>query len=279
MRGAVARGALKWKYREALRREEPAVVEDALGFRFVLYPYERPQALALLAREHDRALFQAMARLVRPGDVVFDVGAHMGEISVLAARLCGPQGKVFAFEPAPESCARFRENLPLNGCENIFLQPVAVCERTGAVTLNVFPAMYSAWSSLGRPVYAGADGVPVAASTPIEVAATTLDEFCAAQGIERIDFLKVDVEGYEHAVFAGAARLLGEWRVDAICFEISQVPLKGAGRTARDVFATLERAGYAAYRFDEETGRFEGPARDSEELWTNYFASWKDMRK
>ena len=278
MRGAVKRGALEWKYREALRHEGPAVVEDSFGFRFVLQLYERPQALELLERAHDRALFAAMRRLIRAGDVVFDVGAHVGEISVPAARLCGAQGKVYAFEPAEGSCARFVENTALNGCENIFLQRTAVGEHTGTVTMNVFPAAYSAWSSRGEPVYAGADGVPVSKSTRVDVPCTTLDEFCAAQQIARIHFLKVDVEGYERDVFRGAARLLKERKIDFICFEISQIPLKGAGRTAREVFETLEATGYAAYRFEERNETFDGPVRDSEEFWTNYFASYKNLR-
>ena len=248
------------------------VVEDALGFKFVLYPFDRLHEKLLLERAYDRELFAAMSLLIRPGDVVFDVGAHIGEISVLAARLCGPQGKVFAFEPVPESCARFRENVALNGCENIFLQPVAVAEYTGTVTMNVFPSQYSAWNSRGRPVYTDVEGVPVE-STPIEVPATTLDEFRATHGIERIQFLKVDVEGHEHAVFGGAARLLGERDVDTICFEISQIPLQGAGRTAREIFEILESHKYSVYRFDERSERFTGPVRDSTEVWTNYFAA------
>ncbi len=277
VRGAAQRGALKWKYRDALDGRAPAVVEDALGFKFVLSPEEQPQALALLEREHDRTLFAAMKKLVRPGDMVFDVGAHVGELSVPLARLCGPHGKVIAFEPIAESCAQFRENIQLNECENVTLHASAVGEHTGTVRMNVFPAAYSAWNSQGRPVYAGADGVPAAMSTPVNVPCTTLDEFCAAHGISRIHFLKVDVEGYERDVFQGAARLLGERRIDTICFEISQIPLRGAGRSAREVFQTLEGAGYAAFGFDETSGAFKGPVHDSEEFWTEYFASWKEM--
>ena len=132
---------------------------------------------------------------------------------------------------------------------------------------------------MGRPVYAGADGVPVASSTPMDVPCTTLDDFCAAREIARIHFLKVDVEGYERDVFRGAAGLLRERRIDFITFEISQIPLKGAGLTARETFAILEEHGYPSYRFDEQTERFEGPVKDSSEVWTNYFASWKELNR
>ncbi len=251
------------------------VAEDALGFRFILDPCDAAHQRILVEREYDRALFQAMKRLIRPGNVVFDVGAHVGEISVLAARLSQADGIVFAFEPVAESCARFRENVALNGCENISLHAVAVGERAGTVTMNVFPAAYSAWSSRGKPLYAGADGVPVAHSTAVDAPCVTLDEFCTAQEIPRIHFLKVDVEGYECDVFRGAARLLGERRIDLICFEISQIPLKGAGRTAREIFEILEGFNFLSYRFDERTNKFAGPVRDSAEAWTNYFAAAK----
>jgi FkbM family methyltransferase len=279
LRGAVQRGALKWKYRKALNGGGPAVVEDALGFNFLLYPYDRANAIALLERAYDRSVFRAMQRLIRPGDIVFDVGAHIGEMSVLAARLCGPAGKVYAFEPVPDSCERIRENVALNAVQNIDVQPVAIGERTGTVGMNVFPAAYSGWNSLGQPVYAGSEGAPIATTASVEVPCTTLDEFCAAQEIARINFLKVDVEGYECEVFRGAARMLREQRIETICFEISQIPLKGAGRTAREVFLALETAGYTAYSYDEASGAFKGPVHDSDEFWTNYFASHKDMTK
>ena len=277
LRGVVKRGAVRWKYRAALNGGPAQVVEDALGFKFVLLPYERANAIVLLEREHDRALLRAMTRLIRPGDVIFDVGAHVGEISVPVARLCGPQGNVFAFEPAPESCARLRKNLELNDCSNVHVEQVALGERAGTVQLNVFPVAYSAWNSMGRPVYADGDGVPVASSTPVDVPSTTLDDFCTARAIARINFLKVDVEGCERDVFRGAARMLREKRIDHICFEISQIPLKGAGHTARETFTILEDYDYGSYRFDQLTERFEGPVKDSSEAWTNYFAAVSNL--
>jgi len=113
----------------------------------------------------------------------------------------------------------------------------------------------------------------------VDVLSQTLDDFCEAEGIARVNFLKVDVEGLELAVFQGAERLLRERCVDYQCFEISIEPLKGAGIDSRQVFAALETQGYQAYRYDELSRTFEGPVRDSSEYWSNFYASWKDLSR
>jgi hypothetical protein len=145
--------------------------------------------------------------------------------------------------------------------------------------MNLFGPQFAEWNTLGTPKMTGPDGKLVSPSQSVEVPSWTLDEFCNTERIERINFLKVDVEGFELSVFRGAERLLRERRVDYICFEISQEPLRGAGVESGKVFEALETLGYLAYRFDGRTGAFHGPVRDTAESWTNFFASWKDLSK
>lgn len=78
----------------------------ASGTRFVRGGYEPTQSAA----------FQ---RLITPGSVVFDVGAHVGYYSVLSSGLAGPSGKVFAFEPLPANLEYLRRHLKLNDCKNV----------------------------------------------------------------------------------------------------------------------------------------------------------------
>jgi hypothetical protein len=175
-------------------RDAPVILEDACRVRFILYPWDRPSARFYASRVEDRHNFKAMSVLIRPGDVVFDVGAYIGVYSVIASRLCLERGKVVAFEPVP--------------------------------------ATY---------------------------------------------FLRVDVEGFEKFVFRGAQQLLRNRRIDFICFEISQDPLKGAGVEAREVFTVLGDCGYSTYRFRWDGKGFDGPFDDSTDYWANYFASWRDL--
>ncbi|MGH9735924.1 MAG: FkbM family methyltransferase [Candidatus Acidiferrales bacterium] len=287
----ISRG--KWRIYQSRRREEKVdatqhrailahatpIVQDVGGVRFVLYPFDEPNLLELARHPADVAEFGAIPRLVRAGDVAFDVGANIGFYSVLLSRLCGLSGRVWAFEPVPDTYWRLRETLALNRCDNVSPVQAAVCDRQGDVRMNLFDPQHAEWNSMGVPVMDGRGATKASPSRSITVPACTLDEFCDSEKIERINFLKVDVEGFEMSVFAGAKRLLQEHRVDYICFEISRNPLKAAGFEARNVFETLETYGYFSYALEKTTGRFSGPLHDTSEDWTNFFASVTNLTR
>lgn len=266
--------------RVALARAQhnaPRIFTDACGFRFVFQPWMRDDAKPLLERRGTSGQWAAIAQLIEPGDTVFDVGAHAGRFSAFVDPLVGDTGRVFAFEPVPESYWMLRENLVLNRCTRVIATQAAVGRATGRATMHLFPRQFSSWNSLGRPTMKTMTGQRLVPIESVQVPCLSLDAFCTEQAIERIDFLKVDVEGFERDVFLGASRLLGQGRIGRICFEISQDPLKGAGLAARDVFETLERFGYGVYAFDDAANRFTGPCHNSDEYWANYYASTESL--
>lgn len=257
--------------------EAPILLQDSYNIRFILYPWDRPYIRNLLGRVSDEAQYKAMSLLIRPGEVVLDIGAHVGRYSVFMSRLVGPQGKVFAFEPVPDTYWRLRETLALNRCENVIAIQKAICDRVGTVTMNLFEPQYSEYNTMGQPLMPTHEGTRVAPSKSVTVPGDTLDHFCLIEDIGQINFLKIDVEGFEKFVLMGANRLLRKQCVDYICFEISQDPLKGAGVKAREIFELLEMHNYTIYQFDENSGAFCGPVHDSSEYWANYFASYLDL--
>ena len=264
--------------REALARATP-ILKDDHGVRFVLYPWDLPRALHFIHRNFDTADFRAISQLVQPGDIAFDIGANVGEYSVMLSRRCGASGRVWAFEPVPDTYWRLRETLALNRCGNVTPVRAAVGEKVGVVRMNLFEPQYSAWNTMGMPEMVTPQGNRVSPAKSVDVPSCTLDEFCHCEKIEKINFLKVDVEGFERSVFRGAAELLRERRVDCVCFEISQEPLRGASATSRSIFETLETFGYLAYRFDDANDSFHGPLQDTTEYWANFYASWIDLSK
>ena len=138
-----------------------------------------------------------LKRELKAGGVVYDVGANAGFFTLIAARLVGPAGRVFAFDPAPENCESISEQVELNGYAP-FCTAVqkAVGGKAGRATFS-FDASGSTTGHLG-----GAQG----GERSVEVEVTTLDDAAAAYGAPT--FIKLDVEGAEGDVMAGARRLL-----------------------------------------------------------------------
>jgi FkbM family methyltransferase len=141
---------------------------------------------------------------LRPGMVFWDVGAHVGEYTMIAAKAVGPSGEVHAFEANPVMAQILEENSALNGFENIRLNRCAVADSMGETEFQVRdePAV----SSL-RPQARGAGEPPPGLKRTIRVPAVTLDSYLKQSG-KTPDVVKVDVEGAERMVLSGASDLL-----------------------------------------------------------------------
>ena len=136
--------------------------------------------------------YDAFRRDIRPGDVVFDVGANLGAYTLLFAQWAGPEGRVFAFEPAPQPYQGLRQLLDANG-----------------ITSRVTPIQAAVSASEGTAVFfaSGTDGasriVDGAGEGTISVATVTIDAVCRREHVLP-RFIKVDAEGAELDVLRGA---------------------------------------------------------------------------
>ena len=131
---------------------------------------------------------------IEPDWTVVDVGAGMGDFTVHAGRLC-PRGRVYAFEPLPESFARLEEHLRVNGVRNASAFPEAIAAADGML------ALYTVTGLSGQHRTAG-DGSR-RSEVPIAVRATTLASAFERLVIARCDFLKIDCEGAEFEILLG----------------------------------------------------------------------------
>ena len=166
---------------------------------------------------------------LRPGDTFVDVGANIGYYSLLAAHLVGSTGKVIAFEPVGRLRARLERSVALNGFTNVNVRAELVDRAPGMVDLfEVNAGTNEGISSTVKPP---------PNSLRVAHAAVSLDQVFADSGT-RPSLMKVDVEGGEEAVFAGARRLLAAKDAPCLLFE-SFVP-------ERD-HAALEALGYRIY--------------------------------
>jgi FkbM family methyltransferase len=179
---------------------------------------------------------------LREGMTVFDVGANVGELTMLFSRFVGEPGGVHAFEPSGRAFERLETVCRAASLRNVRLNRLALAEGEGPVSLHVYDDDYLSWNTRAvRPLEDyGIDVKPLAVE---EVNAVTADLYCERNGVEEIDLLKVDVEGAEFQVLAGARRLLYERRVRCLTFEFGQTTFD-MGNSPDLIEAYLRDAGY-----------------------------------
>ena len=154
----------------------------------------------LLSARYEQETTTILKETLCPGMNVLDVGAHVGSHALLAARLVGPLGKVFAFEPSPDNFALLQKNVALNGYQNIVTIAKAVSDKTGVAMLHLSP------EGNDRNALQRLRSAPPGKS--VEVPTISLDDFLEEIGWPPIRLIKMDVEGAEPLVLKGMSRLL-----------------------------------------------------------------------
>ena len=152
---------------------------------------------------------EAMLRHVPAGGVFYDVGANLGFFALLGAHMTGPEGRVLAFEPAPDNAAAIRHNAEVNELLNVEVVEKAVAAAGGEGRLQVVEDQ--SWSKLEE--YGPHPGTEQVLDVPV----IALDEEISAGALPPPDVVKIDVEGAEIAVLEGMARTLAEHRPAIIC--------------------------------------------------------------
>ncbi|WGM31920.1 FkbM family methyltransferase [Brevundimonas sp. NIBR11] len=196
---------------------------------------------AFLLRDWVEPELRRLQRLLSPGDVFIDVGANVGLYALKAARLVGPTGRVLALEPGAEAYGHLTSNLALNAFDWAEAMKVAGSDRAGEAVLHHVP--------LGNDPQAFSLIANARADEGETVETVTLDSLVERCGLTRVDLIKIDVEGAEPLVIAGAKRMLATLRPSVI-FECN-AHINAGGETdaaAGQTWAMLAEAGYRFHR-------------------------------
>ncbi len=181
----------------------------------------------------EREGYDAYRAALHAGDLVFDVGAHLGTYAVLGARAVGPTGRVIAFEPVPGTRAALERHLRYNDvADRVTVRDAACSDTPGMLTLHIVDEV------------ADAEASPVAraGARAIEVPRTTLD-LERGRLARRVALVKIDVEGQELAVLEGARALLVQDR-PLLLVSLHPPMLAAQGIATADALAWLHAAGY-----------------------------------
>ena len=187
-------------------------------------------------------IVRVLERRLREGMVFVDIGANIGTHSLVAAHLVGRRGRVIAVEPQVSFANGLRRSAEENGLSNIHVESVAVGRCSGSAILYDMSA--------SNPGLATLAGDRIEKATPIaEVQVRTLDEILAEQKITAIDLVKIDVEGFEMEVLAGAQVTLRERRPTAILVECIDAHLRRGKSSAKELQQFLYTSGYDLARY------------------------------
>jgi FkbM family methyltransferase len=215
---------------------------NAHGHKLFLDPADMGMARAFLLsggmwEEAETRLFSSF---VKEGMTVVDIGANIGYYTLLAARLVGEKGKVFAFEPSPDNFALLKRNVEANGYKNIVLVPKAVSDRKATARLRIDRA-----SSGGHSLSAFRDTKDF-----VDVETISLDRYFA-NGVEHIDVLKIDAEGAEMAILNGMPRLLERNTDLTLLTEFFPRAIRAFGYAPEEYVRRLGASGFQIYPIEE----------------------------
>ena len=241
------RNTIEWRASRAIRNEAPWS-SNRWGQRYQAvslseYHYLRDGN----PENYESALIE---QVLKVGMTVVDVGANHGMFSLEAAYLIGCEGVVHAFEPTPRTRELLRSNLAANDLNTVEVFSSALGETPGTASLRVHNEL-SGLNTLAA-IDVTWNREKLRADEIIEVPVTTLSAHAEAQRLGHIDFLKIDVEGFELSVIRGARELLRAKRIDLILLEIGDGTCATAGVEPIDLLHELESLGYGLHSIDSE---------------------------
>jgi FkbM family methyltransferase len=195
------------------------------------------------------AEYRAFKEAVAEGHTALDIGANVGCYALLLGQWVGPQGRVFAFEPASDTFSKLSKHIRLNSLSDR-VTPVEAAVSDSTATATFLALDYHGMNRLA------VEQDQVDQSRIVTVPTVTVDEFCAREKIAP-DLIKIDVEGFELAVLRGARETIkGRGKELALFIEIHPTTWGEIGLSKSDLIEELDRQGLKAL-----------PLRDCDDMW------------
>ena len=212
-------------------------------YRWRLSPSFVAHLWKAVTQQHHRELVPALARCVPRDGVVLDVGAHAGQFTKLLARLA-PDGRVYAVEPGSYARAILRAAIWVGRLNNVAIVPVALGAEKRLERLNI-PVKAGGAVGFGLSHFGAAETRWQRVSTEL-VAQTTVDDLVDALALDRLDFIKADIEGGELRMLEGARNSLERFH-PCLLLELTDAHLTRVDDTLTEAFAFLDARGYRAF--------------------------------
>ena len=228
-----------------LARRQPDQVElDGQVFRV------DPRDFGVTLELHSTGTYEPFTRglcmdSLESGMVFLDIGAHVGLYTLPAAGRVGKTGRVIAFEPHPSNRGLLEENIARNEIENVTVVPAAVSDTPGQLDLQI-----SSFNTGDHRLYRGRSAGVKTVRTDV----VSIDDWLESAGLEKIDMVKMDVQGAEANVLKGMRRTLASSHALRMIIEYTPWMLRESGADPLSVLVSLESDGFALSIIDEANG-------------------------
>jgi FkbM family methyltransferase len=188
---------------------------------------------------------QLAMRLLQPGMTAVDVGANWGYFTLLCAHLVGASGRVIALEPHPRLSAMLEDNVSINLLMQVEVLTLAAGADSGARAFVDFDAAAGNWG-LSR-------AAQHAETADFECESIGIDALLDARRRDRVDLIKIDIEGGEADAIRGMTSGLARHRYRYVLLECHPAELAGLGATVAQCLEPFRRAGYQGWHIDHST--------------------------
>jgi FkbM family methyltransferase len=249
-----------FSWRLGLHLQTEADVTIAGGSRMRVPTDDMIGRVIAISGEWEPNVTAAIRRCLSPGDVCLDIGAHVGYYTLLASRLVGSKGHVYAFEPSPESYPRLRANIELNSVRNVTTARLAVSDEERRAVLYV-GASYNTGITTLDPIFAAKSTTPLR-ETMVDAGPVT--SVMRSEDLARVRVIKIDVEWHEIEVLRSLVPIFDLGHALSVLVEFT--PRRAAPDAPHQFAELCETHGFTVYEVPNGysleklfPGRLEGP--------------------
>ena len=199
----------------------------------------------VLGKDVEKDVKQEFLQNINTGDTIIDVGAHIGEYTLLGAKLVGDKGLVISVEPDHDSVTSLKENIILNNFKNYLILEKAVGEKIETKSLykvneeDVYGYLDSYVENKKLKKYS-------------EIEVTTIDDIVLSNNLNIINLLKIDVEGFEYEVLLGCNDTLKKNKIKKIIIELHPSYLQSKGDNEELIHTFLKEHGFKTKKIQEK---------------------------
>jgi|AntAceMinimDraft_3_1070362.scaffolds.fasta_scaffold17002_2 FkbM family methyltransferase len=212
------------------------------GSKIKLYP-KGQISFNIFTNRFEKIEIEIFQKIIKPGMVVVDAGANIGLYSLIASKLIGIKGKVFSFEPSKETFQRLLDNIELNKLSNITPLNKGLGDKLNE---KLILRQDIGNGDAERYLFSGNEAPDIkleninAVNIEEEIILDTLDNSLSKMNVKKVDFLKMDTEGFEYYILKGAKQVLRNSPDIIILMECTELGTARAKTTQKEVFKILK---------------------------------------